>query len=144
MGFQFLPYLIAFFSLAYAEDADKFWAPMDNFTSTKLYEALKNPPIINLDFEKKIRIVGVPGKAHDWLDPKIVKWGAGNFLVSCRIEVFQHGTKAKLDESMCTIKIGKVEKLFKGANAATIYKRLLNPQKILQRRRYPQWKIANL
>jgi hypothetical protein len=67
-------------------------------------------------------------KPHDWLDPKIVNWGAREFSVFCRIEVTHHGTKANLKKSTCNVKNAKANIVFTGADAATIYKRLMNPK----------------
>lgn len=116
----------------------------DEKTSLQLFEALAAAPSPKLEFDNIFGNADDPSKPHDWLDPKVVNWGAGNFSISCRIEITQHGTKAKLDKSKCIIKIADRKVFSEGASAVTIYKRLMNAHKYYKSEEYKGGKIRSI
>ncbi len=126
---------------SFSSDLEK---KIDEKTSLQLFEALATAPKPKLEFDNVFGNADDPSKPHDWLDPKVVNWGAGNFSISCRIEVIQHGTKAKLDKSKCIIKIANKEVFTDGASAVTIYKRLMNAHKYYKSEEYTGGKIRSI
>ncbi len=113
-------------SRACAEENRDIWQPLLQESANRVFGALGSPPKVNLTIEKGIGEPGNPKEGHSWLDPKLVNWKVGELEISCRVPVQSHGTEAVLEESRCTVKAGKATRTYTGADAVTIYRRLLN------------------